>query len=84
MKPATPNKPDAPNPAIAPRFHVGHHCRRVGDPGRSVSPVGLLDFRQQLVDVVDECDGLRLVAVKTAIGPQGIFDQSPLVDGQGW
>lgn len=28
------NKPDAPNPAIAPQFHIGHHWRRVGDPGR--------------------------------------------------
>src|SRR4030095_10626750 len=32
-----PNKPDAPNPAITPRFHVGHHSRRVGDPGRSTN-----------------------------------------------
>ena len=31
------NKPDAPNPAIASRFHVGHHWRRVGDPGRSAA-----------------------------------------------
>jgi ankyrin repeat protein len=30
----TPNKPDAPNPAMAPRFHLGHPWRRVGDPGR--------------------------------------------------
>ena len=30
----SPNKPDAPNPAIAPRFQVGPHWRGVGDPGR--------------------------------------------------
>ena len=28
-------KPDAPNPAIAPRFHIDHDRRRVGDPERS-------------------------------------------------
>jgi hypothetical protein len=30
------NKPDSPNPAIAPRFHVGSHWRGVGDPERSL------------------------------------------------
>jgi hypothetical protein len=29
------NKPDAPNPATAPRFQINHHWRRVGDPERS-------------------------------------------------
>jgi len=38
-----PNKPDAPNPAIAPPFHVGHHCRRVGDPKRSAGDFTGLD-----------------------------------------
>jgi hypothetical protein len=31
-----PNKPDAPNSARAPRFHVERQWRRVGDPSRSV------------------------------------------------
>jgi hypothetical protein len=31
----TPNKPDAPNPAIALPFHFDHHWRRVGDPEHS-------------------------------------------------
>lgn len=29
-----PNKADAPNPAIAPPFHIGHQWRGVGDPYR--------------------------------------------------
>ncbi len=29
-----PNKPAAPNPAIASRLHVGHHWRGVGEPER--------------------------------------------------
>jgi hypothetical protein len=29
-----PNKPDAPNPAVAPRFNLEHPGRRVGDPER--------------------------------------------------
>jgi len=29
------NNPAPPNPAGAPRFHVGHPWRRVGEPGRS-------------------------------------------------
>jgi len=28
-----PNRPDAPNAAIALWFHFGRHWRRVGDPG---------------------------------------------------
>lgn len=35
-----PNKPDAVNPAIAPRFAVVHHWRRVTDPERSPEVVG--------------------------------------------
>lgn len=35
MNDESPNKPDAPNPAIAPQFHVRRHWRGVGDPGRS-------------------------------------------------
>jgi hypothetical protein len=31
----SPNKADAPNPAIAPPFHLGDQWRRVGDPYRS-------------------------------------------------
>jgi len=31
-----PNQPDAPNAAIALRFHSGHHGRGVGDPERSM------------------------------------------------
>lgn len=30
-----PNKPDALNPAVASRFHLDPHRRRVSDPGRS-------------------------------------------------
>lgn len=30
---------DAPNPAMALRFHVGQHRRRAGDPGRSAAQV---------------------------------------------
>src|SRR5512133_735016 len=37
MRTKKPNKPDAPNPAIAPRFHLEHRLRRVGDPGRWVA-----------------------------------------------
>jgi hypothetical protein len=33
----TPNKPDAVNPAIAPRFQVEHHRRGVTDPNRSAT-----------------------------------------------
>ena len=32
-----PNQPPAPNPAIAPRFHVKRLGRRVGEPGRSAA-----------------------------------------------
>ena len=32
----TPNKPTAPNPAIASRLHAGHLWRGVGEPGRSL------------------------------------------------
>jgi len=30
-----PNKPAAPNPAIASQLDSGHHLRGVGEPGRS-------------------------------------------------
>ena len=29
-----PNKPAAPNPAIASQLHIGHHWRGVGEPER--------------------------------------------------
>lgn len=31
----TPNKSDAPNPAMTPQFQIGSHWRGVGDPHRS-------------------------------------------------
>jgi hypothetical protein len=36
------NKPDAVNPAIALRFAVEHHWRRVTDPGRSTDMGGVI------------------------------------------
>ena len=33
----TPNKPAAPNPAIALEFKIEHHWRGVGEPGRWVN-----------------------------------------------
>ena len=35
--PPSPNKPTAPNPAIASRWHAGHLWRGVGEPGRSAA-----------------------------------------------
>jgi hypothetical protein len=35
---AEPNKPAAPNPAIASQLHVGRHWRGVGEPDRSPAP----------------------------------------------
>ena len=51
-----PNKPDAPNAAIALRFHSGRHPRGVGDPERSpsagVESVVAVDFRNRMTDGV--------------------------------
>ena len=49
-----PNQTDPANPAIASRFHVGHHCRGITDPGRSAT----LRFMKILTHI-----GLALFAI---------------------
>jgi hypothetical protein len=34
VKTYPPNEADSPNPAMTSLFQIGHHRRRVGDPGR--------------------------------------------------
>jgi len=47
-------KPDAPNPAIAPRFHIDHDRRRVGDPERSANEDACPDNSQARFGVAGE------------------------------
>ena len=44
----TPNDSDAPNAAIAPRFHVGSQWRGVGDPCRSTNTLTHDDYYGRL------------------------------------
>src|SRR5437762_2499047 len=43
-----PNKPAAPNPAIASRLHAGRHRRWVGEPERSASPKTSMNMIDEL------------------------------------
>ena len=65
-----PNKPAAPNPAVASRLHAGRHRRGVGEPGRWAALIAHMRFSALIVIVSLVTFGCA--STKRSVGPQGV------------